>query len=134
MKTIRLLTGKTAKGLPYTGIRYQLADGEEPKAIFFNKSEIKKISEKESVIIMANGDFTLKTLIRNKEIAGMKVIHAGAEYELKLDRFGNYSFFQATEYKPDEGIVQFSEILESMHSNSTPSEPTQYIQDVDDIF
>jgi hypothetical protein len=134
MKTIRLLTGKTAKGLPYTGIRYQLADGEEPKAIFFNKSEIKKISETESVIIMVSGNFTLKTLIRKKEIAGMKVIHAGKEYELKLDRFGNWSFFQSTEYKPDEGIVQFSEIFGNNQNKPTPSEPTQYVQDVDDIF
>jgi hypothetical protein len=134
MKTIRLLTGKTEKGLPYTGIRYKLSEGEEPKAVFFNKSEIIKISETESVIIMVNGDFTLKTLIRNQEIAGMKVIHAGVEYELKLDRFGNWSFFQATEYKPDEGIVQFSEILGSTQSRPTPSEPTQYVQDIDDIF
>jgi hypothetical protein len=134
MKTIRLLTGKTENGLPYTGIRYKIAEGEEPKAVFFNKSEIKKISEAESVIIMVNGDFTLKTLVRNKEIAGMKVIHAEKEYELKLDRWGNWSYFQATEYKPDEGIVQFSEILGSMQNKPTPSEPTQYVQDIDDIF
>jgi hypothetical protein len=134
MKTIRLLTGKTEKGLPYTGIRYKLSEGEEPKSVFFNKSEIIKISESESVIIMTNGDFTLRTLIRNNEIARMKVIHADKEYELKLDRWGNWSYFQTTEYKPDEGIVQFSEILGGTQSRPTPSEPMQYIQDIDDIF
>jgi hypothetical protein len=83
---------------------------------------------------MTNGDFTLRTLIRNNEITRMKVIYAGTEYELKLDRGGNWSYFQATEYKPDEGIVQFSEILGSKQSRPTPSEPMQYIQDIDDIF
>jgi len=115
----KLLIGKRKDGSNYIGIKVKKFEEPETEYVyFFDKSSVQQFKEGQVITLTTSKNNSVKLEIAKKNDGEKKIYltYQDEKVEMRLDKFGNYSYFNPGEIVIDPFI---SEIANELKSSAT---------------
>jgi len=130
----KLLIGKKKDGSNYIGIKIKtFAEPETEYVYFFDKSAVQQFKEGQLITLTTSKNSAVKVEIAKKNDSEKKIYltYQEEKVELRLDKFGNYSYFNPGEIITDPFI---DEIANELKTSAKPENTGEAEGQKDDII